>query len=421
MFNSILFDKSAFESLNIDEIFFLHHYYFPIVSHILIIEILADLKKEDTDRDKYERIQQLSHKILQLNPNYTVQYQDLIERELSGEYIELGRRPIVAQGRNVISETGQKGVVIPQQVEEQILQRWRERKFDEADNLSADQWRKSIEANSIDLANLDRPEDIQSLKNLPDITNFVDQYMSHPDAQLNILNNVIILYHVDPSIASQIYYKYETNQFSHLCTVAPYCCFCYKIFLTFSLALARGIYTPRKTDIIDLQYLYYLPFATIFTSNDKFHKMFAPLFLEDDQIFIPGSDLKDDLSKIVAVRDSLENEERAEWVLEHRRYPPDLESSFTSELWKQHVRPTLRTSDESGKVRTSEENKKIVDRTNRLANSPINTEYVGPFKDEETDFVIIERKIGPNDFCPCMSGKLFKDCHLPEVKRNKNT
>ena len=421
MFNSIIFDKSAFESLNIDEIFFLHQYYSPIVSHILIIEILADLKKENNGRDKQERVQQLSHKILQLNPKYALYYQELIERELRGEFIEMGRRPIVGQGKNVISDTGEKGVIIHQQLEEKVLHRWRDRKFDEAEKLSAGQWRQSIEENSIDLYNLDRPEGIQSLKNLSDIVTYVDQYLTLPEVQRNILENVLALYRIDPDIASQVFYKYETDQFSKLCEFAPYCCLCYKIYLVFSLALARGIIVPRKTDIIDLQYLYYLPFATIFTSDDKFHKMFAPLFLEEDQIFILGSDLKVDLGKIVTKRDSQKKGERDNWVLKHRRYPPEIESSFTSELWQKHVPYNLRTSEDTLYSRTTKENKEIVDRLNRLAHSPIDPDAVGPFKDEETDFVIIERKVGPDDFCPCGSGKLFKDCHLPEVKKNQST
>ncbi len=89
MFNSIIFDKSAFESFNINEIFFLHQYYFPIVTHILTIEILADLKKDD-NRDNQDRVQQLSHKILQLKPKYTMNYQQLIELELQGG-IEMSR------------------------------------------------------------------------------------------------------------------------------------------------------------------------------------------------------------------------------------------------------------------------------------------------------------------------------------------
>lgn len=421
MFNSIIFDKSAFESLNIAEIFFLHQYYFPIVSHILIIEILADLKKEDDGRDKQERVQQLSHKILQLNPKYTLHYRELIERELRGEYIEMSRRPVVGQGRNVISENGQKGVVIKQQVEEEILQRWQDRQFDEAEKLSAVQWRQSIAENTIDLEDLDRSEGIQALKNLDDIVAYVDQYLALPESQNNILEHVLSLYRIDPTNASQIFYKFETNQFSLLCMIAPYSCFCYRIFLVFSLALVRGIITPRKTDIIDLQYLYYLPFSTIFTSNDKFHNMFAPLFLEKDQIFILGSDLKNDLRTIVAMRDVQKDGERYSWMLQHRRYPPEIESSFTSDLWKKHVPYSLRKSEDTEKTRTPEENKELVDRLNRLAKSPVNPDYTGPFKDDETDFVVIERKVSHEDFCPCGSGKLFKDCHLPEVKKNHNT
>ena len=72
VFNTILFDKSAFESFNIDEIFFISQYYESVVCHILIIEILADLKNKEAQRDPKERVKQLSYKILQLQPRYIV-------------------------------------------------------------------------------------------------------------------------------------------------------------------------------------------------------------------------------------------------------------------------------------------------------------------------------------------------------------
>jgi hypothetical protein len=45
-----------------------------------------------------------------------------------------------------------------------------------------------------------------------------------------------------------------------------------------------------------MAYLYYLPFAMCFTSNDNLHARTAPLFMDaEKQVFTPGRVLKADL------------------------------------------------------------------------------------------------------------------------------
>ncbi len=50
---------------------------------------------------------------------------------------------------------------------------------------------------------------------------------------------------------------------------------------------------------IDLAYLYYLPFCTVFTSKDRFHEQIVPLFLDPFQTFVSGDDLKAERKRLV--------------------------------------------------------------------------------------------------------------------------
>jgi len=43
---------------------------------------------------------------------------------------------------------------------------------------------------------------------------------------------------------------------------------------------------------IDLAYLYYPPFCTVFTSKDNFHAQIVPLFLDPFQTFVNGTEFK---------------------------------------------------------------------------------------------------------------------------------
>ena len=45
-----------------------------------------------------------------------------------------------------------------------------------------------------------------------------------------------------------------------------------KVTVTYQIALARGIFGPRRSDVCDLEYLYYAPFCRVFISGDRLHQ-----------------------------------------------------------------------------------------------------------------------------------------------------
>jgi len=419
IFNSLLFDKSTFQSLNQDEIFFLRTYYFPVISHILIIEILADLKKSGNKTTDTDRVKELSNKLLQLNPIYSGSYYQLMEMSLMGYPVEMRGRPNVPGGKQVVDPDGKKGIEFSQPVEEQILQRWRDGKFEEAEKISADSWRDSIKDNVIRPDSLPRPDFLNKLKNQDDILSHIDSYLKLPQAQTEILQNILAVFAFPQEIATQVFYRYEQAKPIQISEFAPYAFFCYRIFMLFQLSTYRGLTTPRKTDIIDLQYLYYLPFVTIFTSHDRFHKTFAPLFLRDDQQFILGNDLKSDLQSIVKLRDAVPEKERDEWMEKHKNFPPEQPDSFSYRTWKEGATPNYKDWTEEPHTRTPEEDKELLERLKRMKATGSDVDSSEAFDEEGTEFITRESWIGPDDYCPCGSGKLFKDCHLPEVKKNK--
>ena len=86
----------------------------------------------------------------------------------------------------------------------------------------------------------------------------------------------------------------------------PYFVFMLTINIFFCLArptqLLRNVKASHK---IDLAYLYYLQFCSVFTSKDNFHAEIVPLFLISEQTFVNGIELKNDLVKLVAHYESL--------------------------------------------------------------------------------------------------------------------
>lgn len=54
----------------------------------------------------------------------------------------------------------------------------------------------------------------------------------------------------------------------------------------------RMLRNVKESHVVDIAYLYYLPYCSVFTSKDDFHAQFAPLFLWNDQEFVNGDALK---------------------------------------------------------------------------------------------------------------------------------
>ena len=88
---------------------------------------------------------------------------------------------------------------------------------------------------------------------------------------------------------------------------------------------------------IDLAYLYYLPFCSVFTSKDNFHVEIVPLFMRDDQTFVSGIALKDDLKKLVERYSALDESELRLGMNHYAQSPPDDPTFLTTQLWDKHT------------------------------------------------------------------------------------
>ena len=108
---SIILDKSTFQSLNVEEIFFLQRYYAVTIAPVLLLEILADLKKEKKGFDSKTRVVDFAKKILQLNPAFSTHYEQIIYSSLLGDHIHMDGRPLLSGGEAVIAQDGKRGFI----------------------------------------------------------------------------------------------------------------------------------------------------------------------------------------------------------------------------------------------------------------------------------------------------------------------
>jgi len=416
---SIILDKSTFQSLNTEEIFFLQRYYTVTIAPALLLEILADLRKEKKGFSEKPRVVDFSKKILQLNPALTIHYKNLIISSLLGNHVNMDGRPLLAGGSAVTAQDGKKGFVFKQSMEEKVLQRWRDSQFTEAEKLLADEWREATSDKNIFETLKQIYSTDSKIESLEKLNEVINEYLNNRKLQSKVLVGITEAFSIDYTIAPKVFYRFEQIGNIAIKDFAPFAYYCYQVYLFFELGIINGLLSTRSTNQIDLEYIYYLPFCKVFSSSDKFHESIARFFIKDDQDFVHGSILKDDLKNIINSRDSLKGTARDRWIEKHKNHPPINSKSVTYQIWRKHVRPTAFSEPKAPQKISKEAQEKIIKKLHEYRNSPIDQNSNKKFEDSETDFVILERMVSPDDYCPCGSGKIFKDCHLPEVIKSQ--
>jgi hypothetical protein len=247
----------------------------------------------------------------------------------------------IAGGKPVMYE-GATAIIYEQTPEEEALMRWKQRQFLELEREIAVQWRQQVE--SIDLKAMaalfkeihqtaGRPTKLEDIKAL------ADTIIDGPDQEA-VLRMGLVFTISDENWMNQIIARWQNLGRPKIRDYAPYFTHVVTVDLFFCLGMAASqIGSERKSNKVDIEYLYYLPFCMVFTSRDDLHVRSAPLFLRADQSFIHGDDLKADLKRLDEYYDALPEETKKQSIYSFAAYPPDDDSFLVTRLWKKHMRP----------------------------------------------------------------------------------
>jgi hypothetical protein len=412
---TIILDKSSLQALSKKELVLLNKLYFVNIPPVLIIEILADLKKgKQQDSLNEENVVEIANKLIQRDNAHNVHYSSLIVSSLMGvDYLD-SRRPLVAGGKKVKDKSGKIGVVMSELPEQEAVRNWQKGNFNEAEKKLASEWRTysdeiDLEAAKKSFANVKAM--VPECKDFVTLLQISENLINNPISQMQILTGIIEALKIEQSLAAQILYRWESGNYKLIKNTAPYFYFTLKIDTAFRLGLVYNLITTRSTNRIDSEYLYYLPFCNIFSSRDKFHKKFTPIFLGEDQTFIDGDGLKNDLKYILELLEKEDKELNLDWSSNFSLEPPNDEKSLTYRMWKKY----LPSWSPGWFYRKTEYPRKDIKFTSEIKDrlSSIQELEIDPrekLEDENIDFITIEHKITLDDQCPCGSGKKFKDC-----------
>ncbi len=416
---TLIFDKSALQSLNPDESVWLDSFFTTNITPLFFVETLADLEKQvRSGRTPEQVVGNLALKTPDLQSRLNAHHATLLTGELAGlETVAMDGRPI-STGAQPVALGGNMGLVFPTTPEEEAFSRWQRHEFLDLERQLAKMWRRSLSAVNYDQMYQffqkwfragPRPSTLTEVKALAD-ANIDDR------SQEAALQCGISLLGVSDAGRQQVMARWQGVGRPALREFAPYFRHMFSVDLFFYLAIAADLISRSRPvgkadNKVDLAYLYYLPFCKVFTSNDNLHERIVPLFLREDQTFIKGAELKDDLRKLDDHYSSLPEDVKVGGLHHFADYPPTDSSFLVTRLWDKHV-PAWRERSAKKQEISQDAKQALRQLINRLQKEaqPVNPDK--PPTVAEANWIMVEREV------PFQKGKWRR--FPPEAERKRS-
>lgn len=339
----IILDKSAFQSLCRREHLFLHIHFMENLTPILGLELLGDLRKDGQgSKTAEEKVTELAEKFGGSGPTTNVDYRTLCLNSLLGRHPPLDGRIIPQGGRSVRGRDGGRGFIVDLSPLNQAILRWADSQFEDFEREFAGHWREVTR-------NLDVESFIDQLNahhiilpkadSLAELRQYVDALLSSTAIQDVWLTWLLDQLSVSTDYQGAIWARWRTRSPFFLQEFSPYAWHCLRVLLMLVAATRHQLVPWNPTNLLDIQYLYYVPFCMVFASDDRLHQTLAPLLLREDQSFVAGKGLKADLCRLADYREALSERQRQLLGYALGSYPPPARGSVACELWKKHMRP----------------------------------------------------------------------------------
>jgi len=343
---SVIFDKSALEALSADESMWLENFFISNITPLFFVETLADLEKEvRSGRTPEDVVGNIAHKTPDMGC-VNVHHKSLIVGELMPRgKVEMSGRPVISEGKTIELE-GKTGVVFKDSPEVEASKRWEKKQFLDLERNNTKAWRRELAGMSADgfgdfekiFSVVGKPKTLKELKLLvDDLIGMIEEEAPFV-AWMSQLG-------ITPEGQALILQKWQEDGAKPIKDYAPYFSHIISIDLFFYMGTSAGLFTQFKhpqTHMVDIAYLYYLPFCNIFTSNDKLHVALAPIFMREDQQFILGTELKEDFGKLDKHYDALPDDVKKTGTVVFAPCPPDDVSFLTTRLWDSYMAKTWR-------------------------------------------------------------------------------
>jgi hypothetical protein len=339
-----IFDKSALQALSMDEAVWFDAFFLANVVPLFYVEVLADLEKKVEEGKEPEDIVGMLAEKTPSGAAPNVYHRHLILGELTGQAIEMNGQVVIGAGDVKQAPDGSVGVHVDEFPEEAVLHRWRNHEFLEVERAAARGWRAELADHDPDrltrvVKNI-LPVDTK-ISDLEQLKAFIDSFCSSDEPE--VITLALEILGVPDEHKRYALERWEAGGKPPLDAFAPYTTHVFKVDLLFYLGIHRGFISgERASNRADMAYLYYLPFTMVFVSGDKLHRRTVPLFLREDQSYLPSDEFKAALRELDEHYDTLPEEIKQLGVLQFASYPPSDMDNAVTQLWDKQMRPDWR-------------------------------------------------------------------------------
>lgn len=336
-----LFDKSFLQSLTVDESVWFDHFFLCNTCPIFFAETLADLHKKPFGNHSPEReVSIIASKFPEMHGVVSAHHSSICANDLLGYPVPMNGQ-IILPGAKVVSKGSKKAAFFEQSPEQIALQRWQNEEFEALDRDFASAWREQLKQPM-------PPEFLSSLrgntnirnayKSLADAKALADKLISATENTFGSLKTVLSVLGVSQKLLDPIMVRWSNCPAQPFSLFAPYAAFVMSLNIFYLLSVAKDLISGTRTsNRTDLAYLFYLPFCNVFISSDNLHRRCARHYLRQDQDFVWGLDLKQELARINKQYSGLSEVEKERGVITFARQPRFAEGSIMAGLYDRHM------------------------------------------------------------------------------------
>jgi hypothetical protein len=336
-----LFDKSFLQSLSTDESVWFDHFFLGVIAPVFYAETLADLHKSAREgKTPEDEVAIIASKTPEVSGTPVVFHRHMVIGDLLGHAAPMNGRIPVA-GARTVRHGGQTGAVLELTPERKAFDRWQQGRFFDVEHFHARAWRDAVQ--SVDLeewkevlkaSGISR----RSFRTVDDAYAMAKDFVGALTKSPGRFERVFTTLGVPKECWRDIKDRWKAMKRPPLSVFAPYAAHVATVDFFFNFAIAADHIAPtRASNRVDIAYLYYLPFCSVFISSDKLHRLCAPPFLRTDQEFVWGPDLKASLIAINAHYAALPDDERAKPLYQLAPHLPADIDGLVHDLAKRHA------------------------------------------------------------------------------------
>lgn len=394
-----LFDKSFLQSLTVDESVWFDHFFLTNIYPIFYVETLADLEKSvRSGRTPEREVGIIAAKFPEMHGSPNAIHTDLFIVNLLGNPIPLDGRIVVSGGRRVKAD-GTTAIVCDESPESEALLRWQQQRFLDLERQFAREWRYKLNSLNLDtVKKMFRAIGVKQRmpKSLKDVRRLAEESVNDKFNTFNPIEFAARFFGLSCKQRQIMAENLRVSGRSSLREYAPYAAYVLTVEIFFQLALAADLLpADRRSNRMDIAYLFYLPFCMMFVSSDKLHRNCVPLFVRSDQEFVWGENLKKDLQRLNAHYSLLLDDFKERGIMSLGSFanrPPKDGAFLVTALWDRHL-PRWRDTEDRKVPESFAHDKSLVEKLNRIAKAPTLPKDEVDFDLSTTDAFCVQKKV----------------------------